>query len=146
MRETWRQVRRRFEPDQDAKAAPLTSEERSATIGSLRAEGLSLRKIADELGVSYATVWRSVEAGTSAGEPTTIDVPADQFAIALFAGIGQPAVVQKTVSVGELRTMLVTFEILNDKHRGHCWSPTKYADGATTRGNAVRRGRHLPGL
>src|SRR6266568_2822861 len=32
--------------------------------------------------------------------------------------------------------MLSRFEVLADKRRGRCWSPTRYADGATSRGNA----------
>jgi hypothetical protein len=42
----------------------------------------------------------------------------------------------KTVTLDELVTMLTTFEVLKDKRRGRCWSPTKYADGVTSRGNA----------
>ena len=57
------------------------------------------------------------------------------FAIALFAGIDRPAVEQKTVSLDGLRQMLSRFEVLADKRRGRCWSPTRYADGATSRGN-----------
>ena len=125
------------EPGTETEVAPLTSEERAAAIRRLRAEGLSLRKIADELGVSYATVWRSVEAGKSAAEGTpSTRAPANQFSIALFAGVSRPAVEQRIVSLDELRTMLNTFEVLKDKRRGRCWSPTQYADGATTRGNA----------
>ncbi len=58
------------------------------------------------------------------------------FAIALFAGIDRPAVQQKAVSLDELRQLLSRFEVLNDKRRGRCWSPTRYADGATSRANA----------
>ena len=58
------------------------------------------------------------------------------FAIALFAGIDRPAVEQKTVSLDELRQLLSRFEVLADKRRGRCWSPTRYADGASSRGNA----------
>ncbi len=32
--------------------------------------------------------------------------------------------------------MLSRFEVLSDKRRGRCWSPTHYADGVTSRGNA----------
>jgi len=58
------------------------------------------------------------------------------FAIALFAGIDRPSVEQRTVSLDELRRLLSRFEVLDDKRRGRCWSPTEYADGATSRGNA----------
>ena len=58
------------------------------------------------------------------------------FAIALFAGVDRPAVDQRTVSLDELRWLLSHFQVLQDKRRGRCWSPTKYADGATSRGNA----------
>jgi hypothetical protein len=58
------------------------------------------------------------------------------FAIAPFAGIERPTVAQKTVSLDELRPMLSRFEVLADKRRGRCWSPTRYAAGASSRGNA----------
>jgi hypothetical protein len=58
------------------------------------------------------------------------------FAIALFDRIDRPQVQPKTVSLDELVVMLTTFETLNDKRHGGCWSPTKYADGTSTRGNA----------
>ena len=61
---------------------------------------------------------------------------AGSFAIALFAGIDRPALEQRTVSLDELRQLLSRFEMLADKRRGRCWSPTRYADGATSRGNA----------
>jgi hypothetical protein len=54
----------------------------------------------------------------------------------LFAGIDRPAVAQKTVGLEELRKLLSRFEVLDDKRRGRCWSPTEYAPGHTTRGNA----------
>jgi hypothetical protein len=57
------------------------------------------------------------------------------FAIALFAGIERPAVAQRTISLDELRQMLSRFEVLDDKRRGRCWSPTRYADGASSRSN-----------
>jgi hypothetical protein len=56
--------------------------------------------------------------------------------IALFAGIDRPAVEPKMVSLDELRQFLSKFEVLADKRRGRCWSPTIYADGQATRGNA----------
>jgi hypothetical protein len=61
---------------------------------------------------------------------------AECFAIALFAGIERPAVAQKTVSLDELRQMLSRFEVLADKRRGRCWSPTRYTADASSRGNA----------
>ncbi|MDQ6675362.1 MAG: hypothetical protein M3069_32295 [Chloroflexota bacterium] len=61
---------------------------------------------------------------------------AEAFAIALFAGVYKTAVEQKTVSLAELRQLLSKFEVLADKRRGRCWSPTCYADGACSRGNA----------
>jgi hypothetical protein len=62
--------------------------------------------------------------------------PVGSFAVALFAAIDRPAVDQRTVSLDELRQLLGRFEVLQDKRRGRCWSPTKYADGASSRGNA----------
>src|SRR5919202_2938438 len=61
---------------------------------------------------------------------------ADTFAIALFAGVDQPAVQPRTLSLDELADMLGRFEVLANKRRGRCWSPTRYADGATSRNNA----------
>jgi hypothetical protein len=58
------------------------------------------------------------------------------FAIALFAGVDRPAVEQKAVGLDELRQMLSRFEVLDDKRRGRCWSPTRYAAGMTSRSNA----------
>ncbi len=57
------------------------------------------------------------------------------FAIALFAGIDRPAVEPKVVSLDELRQLLSRFEVLADKRRGRCWSPTAYLPGHTTRAN-----------
>jgi hypothetical protein len=70
-----------------------------------------------------------VETGKSATQP-------DTFAIALFAGIDRTAVQRRLVSLDELRRLLNRFQVLDDKRRGRCWSPTKYADGASSRGNA----------
>jgi hypothetical protein len=56
--------------------------------------------------------------------------------IALFAGIDRPALQRRTVAQGDLVDLLTTFDILDDKRQGRCWSPTRYADGATSRGNA----------
>jgi hypothetical protein len=59
-----------------------------------------------------------------------------EFAIALFERIDRPRLQARTVTLSELARMLTRFEVLDDKRLGHCWSPTKYADGATSRGNA----------
>jgi hypothetical protein len=69
-------------------------------------------------------------------ERTAATKTTETFAIALFAGIDRPAVKQKTISLDELRQVLSRFEVLADKRRGRCWSPTRYADGAMSRGNA----------
>jgi hypothetical protein len=61
---------------------------------------------------------------------------ANTFSITLFARIDRPAVEQKTVSLDDLRQMLSRFEVLTDKRRGRCWSPTRYVAGAKSRGNA----------
>jgi hypothetical protein len=70
---------------------------------------------------------------TDAGGPITASTKT--FDIALFKHIGKPQLEAKTVALDELVAMLGRFEVLNDKHRGRCWSPTKYRDGATARGN-----------
>lgn len=59
-----------------------------------------------------------------------------RFAVALFAGIDRPKVQRKTLALDELVAMLSRFEVLADKRRGRCWSPTRYADGTASRGNA----------
>jgi hypothetical protein len=59
-----------------------------------------------------------------------------RFAVALFAGIDKPTVQPRTLGLDELVTLLTRFEVLRDKRRGRCWSPTAYAAGHTTRGNA----------
>jgi hypothetical protein len=59
-----------------------------------------------------------------------------RFAVALFAGIDRPRVQPRVLALDELVQLLTRFEILADKRRGRCWSPTLYADGALTRGNA----------
>jgi hypothetical protein len=75
-----------------------------------------------------------------AGEaPTLADTRSSArpgFAIALFACVDRPAVEPRTVSLDELVDLLSTFDVLDDKRHGRCWSPTRYADGATSRGNA----------
>jgi len=59
-----------------------------------------------------------------------------QLAIALFAGYDRPAVEQRTVSLEDLVDLLTTFDELADKRQARCWSPTLYAEGATSRANA----------
>jgi len=61
---------------------------------------------------------------------------ATSFAIALFERIDRPRLQARTVTLSELVRMLTRFEVLDDKRLGHCWSPTKYASGTTSRGNA----------
>jgi hypothetical protein len=56
--------------------------------------------------------------------------------IALFAAVDRPAVEQRTVSLEDLAKLLTTSRELTDKRQAHCWSPTRYADGATSRTNA----------
>jgi hypothetical protein len=59
------------------------------------------------------------------GGSQTAFVQAETFAIALYAGIDRPSVEQMTVSLNELRQLLSRFEVLADKRRGRCWSPTR---------------------
>src|SRR5437667_448381 len=59
-----------------------------------------------------------------------------RFAVGLFAGIDRTAIAARSLSLNELRQMLIRFEVLDHKRRGRCWSPTAYTDGATSRGNA----------
>jgi hypothetical protein len=68
------------------------------------------------------------EVGNSAAETS--------FAIALFERIDRPRLQARTVTLSELVRMLTRFEVLDDKRLGHCWSPTAYATGHTSRGNA----------
>jgi hypothetical protein len=56
--------------------------------------------------------------------------------LALFEGIDRTAIDARSRSLDELRRMLSRFEVLGDKRRGRCWSPTEYAPGHTTRNNA----------
>jgi hypothetical protein len=78
----------------------------------------------------------AVEQASPADPAGAVSTDAGLFNVALFAGIDRPAVEQKTLSLDELRQMLGKFEILADKRRGRCWSPTRFADGASSRGNA----------
>src|SRR5260221_6059143 len=52
------------------------------------------------------------------------------FAIALFAAIHRPSIDARSLSLDELIDLLSAFQVLEDKHRGRCRSPTRYADGA----------------
>jgi hypothetical protein len=61
---------------------------------------------------------------------------APTFTIATFRSVSNTVVQQRTLTLEELAVMLSRFEILTDKRRSRCWSPTLYAAGATTRGNA----------
>ena len=85
-------------------------------------------------------VRRNVRAGLELSAPGFCQVGNSvvgmTFAIALFERITNPTVLPKTVTIDELTTILTRFEVLPDKHLGQCWSPTKYAGGAKTRGNA----------
>jgi hypothetical protein len=69
-------------------------------------------------------------------QPKLGNSAATDFAVALFAGIDRPRVQPKTLALDELVTLLNRFEVLRDKRRGRCWSPTAYAAGQSTRGNA----------
>jgi hypothetical protein len=167
-----------------------TVEQRRAEVQRLRAQGWSLRRIAEQLGISHPTVLRAAReraeqraetggtGGTGSGSGGTCEPPASAspdvvskfgsdngvvrdagvsaaaaagasppladaaglarpgFAIALFAGVDRPAVEQRTLSLEDLLDLLSTFDELNDKRRGRCWSPTQYAAGATSRNNA----------
>jgi hypothetical protein len=55
--------------------------------------------------------------------------------VALFEGIDQTTVDGRALSLEALVALLGRFEVLDDKRRGRCWSPTEYAPGHTTRGN-----------
>jgi hypothetical protein len=58
------------------------------------------------------------------------------FAIALFAGVDQSAVQPEDSQPRRVGRDSRQFEILDDKRCSRCWSPTRYADGATSHGNA----------
>jgi hypothetical protein len=79
--------------------------------------------------VARAEHARREAARRSEGTPIT-------FEIALFDAIDRPTVQRRTVTMCELEQLLTTFGILDDKRRGRCWSPTEYAESATTRGDA----------
>jgi hypothetical protein len=57
------------------------------------------------------------------------------FAIALFAGVSRTRVQPRVLGLKELEGLLTRFEVLADKRRGRCWSPTLYGEGATSRSN-----------
>jgi len=79
-------------------------------------------------------VRRRLAKASGLGKPAIV-AAAETFEIALFAGVDKPGVERKTLDLVELRQALSTFEVLSDKRRGRCWSPTRYADGARTRAN-----------
>ena len=171
-------------------AAPgvSTVEQRRAAVQQLRAQGWSLRRIAEHLGISYGTAQSAARetinahnggdqrgdqpdhvdqadhgphAPTSAvselrsdngvvrrsggstravvGEPPSLADTAEPartgFAIALFAGVDRPRVEPRTLSLEDLVDLLSTYDVLDDKRQGRCWSPTRYADGAPSRHN-----------
>ncbi len=68
--------------------------------------------------------------------PAETPTAVQRCALALFAAIDRPTVQAKSLTLDELVSMLTRFEVLGDKRGGRCWSPTRYADSATSRGNA----------
>jgi hypothetical protein len=72
----------------------------------------------------------------TSAEPSESPEAVQRFAVAFFAGIDRTTVQPKRLSLAELATLLSRFEVLQDKRRGRCWSPTAYVAGHTTRGNA----------
>jgi hypothetical protein len=58
------------------------------------------------------------------------------LAISLFEAYDQPTIEPKTVSLDQLVGLLTTFEVLDDKYAGRCWSPARYVDGVGSRSNA----------
>jgi hypothetical protein len=70
---------------------------------------------------------------TDAG-PTAI-ATAETFDIALFARIDRPAFQRNTIDLVDLTKLLTTFQEVPDKKLARCWSPTRYAADANTRGN-----------
>jgi hypothetical protein len=77
---------------------------------------------------------RHQRAGTAARTSETPQA-VQRFAVALFAGVDRTTVEQKAMNLDELRQLLSKFEVLTDKRRGRCWSPTRYTGGASSRGN-----------
>jgi hypothetical protein len=59
-----------------------------------------------------------------------------RFSVALFEGINRPTLVARTLSLDELTALLGEFRVLEDKHLGACWSPTRYIDGVSMRANS----------
>jgi hypothetical protein len=114
-------------------------EVRRAEVRRLRAEGWSVRKIAASLHIGYGTVRRDVAEQKATLNETSEALGAaiaDTFTIALFERIDRTAVQPETLDIDGLHKLLVGFAVLADKHRGRCWSPTRYVDGHTARGNA----------
>jgi hypothetical protein len=69
---------------------------------------------------------------SEAPQPTA----ADSFDIALFVHISRPVFERRAVDLADLVKLLTTFVEITEKKQARCWSPTRYADGATSRGNA----------
>src|SRR5262249_47726874 len=61
---------------------------------------------------------------------------AGSFGITLFARICPPALERRNVYPADLVKLLTTFVQIAEKKQARCWSPTRYVDGATSRGNA----------
>jgi hypothetical protein len=117
----------------------LTVEERRAEVQRLRGESWSVRRIAEELGVGRSTVGRyanSTSATMAVADGPEPVAAATEFAIALFAHIGRPVFERRAVDLANLVKLLTTFRQVADKKQARCWSPTRYADDVTSRGNA----------
>jgi hypothetical protein len=69
-------------------------------------------------------------------EVLEVSRPVDTFDVALFAGVDRPGLERGSLNKESLFKMLTTFEVLTDKRHGRCWSPTRYSENATSRGNA----------
>jgi hypothetical protein len=116
-------------PDQDAQESDAAA--RRAEVRRLRADGWSMRRIAQQLHLGYGTVQRD-----AAEDAAETPASATSFAIALFEGYNRPTVEQRMVGLDQLVTMLTTVRELGDKRQARCWSPTLYADDVTSRSNA----------
>jgi hypothetical protein len=114
-------------------APPAEAQERAPSAAAPTAEQATTRpgptQQRQECGPARPATPRGTEAQAApAASP--------RFDVALFASIDRPTVQPRTLSLDELVGMLGRFEVLADKRRGRCWSPTKYADGASSRRNA----------
>jgi hypothetical protein len=79
---------------------------------------------------------RARESAWTPARPSISPGGAQRFTVALFAGIERPTLQPLTLDLDELARLLSRFEVVQDKRRGRCWSPTAYAAGHTSRGNA----------